>query len=79
MLKTKDLKNKIKRKLSSVPQHKLREIYKIVLSDEASVRDKRGDILSYAGSWKEMSKKEFTDFMKNIKSRRKFAFSQRER
>lgn len=65
--------NAILRELKNVPVDKLEDLYSIIHSLRADVKktgDKRNDILSYAGSFADLSEKDYSDFIKSTQETR---------
>lgn len=74
-------KEKILEEIDLIPDSMLAEVYTFIhyfrLGLEKSHPDKKEHILAFAGSWKDLSDDTFDEVMKDIKIRRRNAFSRR--
>lgn len=63
-----------------IPEDRLAEVYKFVhyfrIGIE-TVRDEQSDIMHYAGCWRDMPEETFAEFIQDVKTRRRQAFSRR--
>ncbi len=65
--------NTILKELKNVPVDKLEDLYSIIHSLRADVKEtgnKRNDILSYAGAFADLSEKDYNDFIKSTQETR---------
>lgn len=72
--------NNIMQEIRQVPNEKLEEVYKFVKSLNKNTSGKNShkkDLMSYAGSWKDMNDEDFKDFIKETKRTRKNLFSRK--
>lgn len=79
MLKEKQLKTKIIKKLEDIPAERLKEVYRILNSVQFSEKkpQKKKNMLTFAGIWKDMPEDVFESFTKRLHVRRKRAFGKR--
>lgn len=79
-METFELQNKVMEEIKLIPESKLPEIYSVIhffrLGLEAGTREPK-KIMRFAGSWQDMTEKEFNDFSEEIYQRRNKAFSRR--
>ncbi len=75
------LKDKLINEINLIPDDKLLDLYNVIhyfrLGVEKLKPDKKVDILSYSGSWKDMDTDIFDDFIADVSKRRNNAFSNR--
>ncbi len=70
--------NNILKEIKNVPVNRLNEVYQFVhsLTTETHIKEKKKQkILSYAGLFSDMNKKEYSDFLHQIKKNRKTLFT----
>ena len=74
------LRNKVLEEVTKIPDDKIPEIFDFLYHFRLGLGAKKSNpkkILQLAGSWKDISDKEFEDFLDDIKKRRAKAFLSR--
>lgn len=73
-------KDKLINEISLLPEDKLGEVYNFIHYFRLGTEKKnKNNILSFAGSWKDMDDEKFDDYLSDISERRNKAFSSRGR
>jgi len=66
------------KEIKKIPEDKLEEVHTFIKSLEQNSKGKNShkkDLMSYAGSWKDMSNEDYKDFVKETRRTRKNLFS----
>ena len=71
------LKDKLINEISLIPDEKLVELYNFIHYFRLGVERNSKDLLSYAGTWKDIDDEVFDNYLLDIKNRRKKAFGNR--
>ncbi|WP_163379866.1 hypothetical protein [Cyclobacterium sp. SYSU L10401] len=69
MISTKQLKEKLKERIDGLSEDKLRHIEAYLESLES--RNKKGELLTFAGAWGDLDDETFNEFTTHLKERRK--------
>jgi len=76
-----DLRTKLLAEIQQVPEEKLGELYDLIRTFKLQlnqVADQPNSIMQFAGCWSDLADESYTDFLDDITSRRRQAFSQRQ-
>lgn len=73
-------REKLLEEVNRIPDDKLRQVYEILHYFRIGVEvspDVTYDVMHYAGSWRDMPEEDFANFIDEISTRRRLAFSRR--
>ena len=72
-------REQILEEIGRLPEEKLAEVYQLLQQLDLSIADRKSkeSIMSFAGSWQDMSEKHFQALSAEIAQRRRQAFSRR--
>jgi len=68
------------KEIKKIPEDKFEEVHKFIKSLEQNSKKKNShkkDLMSFAGSWKDMSNEDYKDFVRETKRIRKNLFSRK--
>ena len=77
-------RKRILEEIEQIPENKLKEVYRLVHNYRIEQEETESDtepftksVMQYAGAWKDMPDEEFNEFLEEIRTRRRKAFSSR--
>ena len=74
------IRDRVMEEIKLIPEHKLSEVYDFIHYFRIGLQKSKGNmgqIMKFAGCWKDMPEEVFNEFLAEIRERRKQAFTRR--